>query len=194
MDKNERRRKLITVVGLNGAGKTRVILEMIDKYQDGKVLIYDRQQEAEYMKFAEIPVAGIPHMKSGKYKVRGSEWEEILTTLNSTPYEEGLIVLEDSSSYLPKHENKALMDMFVSRRHRGIDIVLTFHSINRIPPYVLENMDTLILFKTNDNPQAHIKQSVPRPDLMLRFYDQVEKHSWQYFHMVINVRDLQPVA
>lgn len=191
---SKRRRKLIVLVGLNGAGKTVAILEMMKSFQHGKILIYDRQLEPEYSRFAEISLDLVKHMQKGTYRVTGTDWQEIITRLNEIPFDEGLLILEDSQSYLTSQEYKPLSDILVSRRHRGTDITLCFHSLNRVPPYVLEAMDTLVLFKTNDNPEAHIKQSIPRPELILRFYNQVERHQWDHYHAVINVRDLKPVT
>lgn len=62
------------------------------------------------------------------------------------------IVFEDATGFFRGKQNKNLMQQIVSKRHTGNNFVILFHSINRIPPELMEMSNYLILFKTNDNP------------------------------------------
>jgi len=174
-------------VGLPGAGKTTQILKMIEDYQHGKVAILDKFQDEKFLIYPEMTREQIPHQQSGIYRVHHSEPLTIIDKFSAS-FEDGLLVLEDASAYLPKTEYKPMLNLFAGRRHKGIDLILTFHSINRIPPFVLEQLDKMILFKTNDHPEKYLKGNVPNPDLVSEIWQKVNEHPSPYFYWVIDLR------
>jgi len=182
-----RRRGAVGIVGSPGAGKTTRILEMIKAYKHGKIAILDKFSDEKYNIFPTMSREQIPHQTKGIYKVHDSEPLKVVDTF-SEHFENGLIVLEDASAYLPAQEYKPMMDLFAGRRHEGIDLILTFHAINRIPPFCLEHFDTLVLFKTNDSPEKYLKGNVPNPDLVTRIWKKVNEHKDPYFFYVIDLR------
>lgn len=186
-----RNRRLIVIPGLVNTGKTTQIMKMIDNYKHGKILIFDKQNDAIYDVFAKIPIEAIKHQRSGIYKIFQTDWKEVIIEMNDH-FRKGLIILEDAGSYLPQYEFKPLYSMFVGRRHREhhCDLIITFHSINRIPPYVLESLDILILFKTNENLSSSIKDSVPRPDAVKFYFDKVEAHPDPHYFEILNLTGL----
>jgi len=189
-----RARKVVVFVGLTDTGKTTQIMKMIRAYKHGKIFILDKQNEEKYAGFAEIPKEMIKHQNSGIYRIHSPYREEQLKIVDelSVHFRDGMMVLEDAATYIPTKEYKPLVDIMGSRRHQGgIDLVMTFHSINRIPPFCLEHIDVMILFKTNDNAEKHLKDSVPQPQLIQQFYKKVEEHPSQYFHWVIDLRKSQ---
>jgi len=61
------------------------------------------------------------------------------------------IVFEDASGFLRGRQSKEIARLIVQRRHTQNNYIILFHSINRIPPELLEYCNYLILFKTGDN-------------------------------------------
>lgn len=189
-----RARKVIAFVGLTDTGKTTQIKKMIKNFKHGKVFILDKQKESLYACYAEINPRMIKQQQNGIYRIHTPFREEQLKIVDelSIHFKDGLIVLEDAATYIPKTEYRPLVNIMGSRRHQGgIDLIMTFHSINRIPVFCLEHIDIMILFKTNDNAEKHLKGSVPQPQLVQEFYKKVEAHPSQYFYWVIDLRKTQ---
>ena len=187
-----RARKVGAVVGLTNTGKTTQIMKMIKNFKHGKVLILDKFDEPSYKVFPALPNKSlISRLQKGIYRIHSPHKEEqllIVDKISEGFQKNGLIVLEDASAYVPVKEYKPLMNIFAGRRHKGWDTILTFHSINRIPPFVLEALDFMILFKTNDNAEKHLKESIPQPQLVVERYLKVEKHPDPHFFDIIDLR------
>lgn len=193
----ERPRKAMAIVGINNTGKTTQILKMIKDFRHGKVIILDKMDEKAYKIFPELPRKElIGHLKRGKYRIHSphrNEQLQIVDEISENLKPGALIVLEDASAYIPQKEYKPLTDMFGARRHRrgDWDIVMSFWSINRIPPFVLEALDVIILFKTNDNPEKHLKDSCPQPQVVIDTYMKVENHPDPHYFEIIELRKNQ---
>lgn len=61
------------------------------------------------------------------------------------------ILFEDASGFLRGKQSKEIAQLIVQRRHTENNYIILFHSINRIPPELLEYCNYFILFKTGDN-------------------------------------------
>lgn len=61
------------------------------------------------------------------------------------------IVFEDASGFLRGRQAPDIIRLIVQRRHVKNNWIILFHSINRIPPELMEYCNYLIIFKTNDN-------------------------------------------
>lgn len=61
------------------------------------------------------------------------------------------IVFEDASGFLRGRQSAPMARLIVQRRHSNNNYIILFHSINRIPPELLEYANYLVLFKTGDN-------------------------------------------
>lgn len=61
------------------------------------------------------------------------------------------IVFEDASGFLRGKQSKEMARLIVARRHANNNYIILFHSINRVPPELMEYCNYLILFKTGDN-------------------------------------------
>jgi len=182
-----RRRQAVGIAGLPGAGKTTKILQMIEAYKHGKVAILDKFNDEKYVKFPTMSRAQIPNQVKGIYKVQDPEPLKVVDAFSES-FEHGLLVLEDASAYIPSQEYKPMLDLFSGRRHEGVDLILTFHSINRIPPFCLEQFDKLVLFKTNDNPEKYLKGNVPNPDLVTETWKRVNEHQNPFHYWIIDLR------
>lgn len=61
------------------------------------------------------------------------------------------VCFEDATGFLRGKQQKELSQLIVSKRHTGNNYIFLFHSINRVPPELMEISNYIILFKTNDN-------------------------------------------
>jgi len=61
------------------------------------------------------------------------------------------IVFEDATGFFRGKQSADLIKQIVGKRHTGNNFLILFHSINRVPPELMEMSNYVILFKTNDN-------------------------------------------
>lgn len=61
------------------------------------------------------------------------------------------IVIEDATGFLRGKQNAKFARLLTGKIFSKNNYILIFHSINRIPPELMEMANFLILFKTNDN-------------------------------------------
>jgi hypothetical protein len=61
------------------------------------------------------------------------------------------IVFEDASGFLRGRQSKEMARLLVQRRHSNNNFIILFHSINRIPPELMEYCNYFVLFRTGDN-------------------------------------------
>lgn len=61
------------------------------------------------------------------------------------------IVFEDATGFLRGRQGAPLMRRIVAKRHSGNNFFIFFHSINRVPPELMEMSNYIVLFKTIDN-------------------------------------------
>lgn len=182
-----RNRKIVVYAGMPGCGKTTDILKTINaflkQHPKEKVIIYDINREKAYAHFPAIDVDKIPFVKSGVYRIVSSDYEGVLKALSET-FRNGLVVLEDANYYLTAARNMTLWQILVSRRHMGMDVILTFHSLARVPPYLYEMLNVICLFKTNENVDR-VKSKIPNFDKVEKIKNKINKHPNKYYHEVI---------
>ena len=180
-----RLRKLITLIGGRGVGKTTTIIE-IAKSNKEKVLILDFNAEVKYSQFPTIGIQDIGTF-TGIAKIHVTDFKTFLKYINLF-YRNGLLILEDANAYLPtnKDANKDWWNILVSMRHKGIDCICTYHSVARVPPYLYEMVNDIILFKTSENPER-MKNKIPNFDEVFRVWLRLKASNNRYEKKLINI-------
>jgi len=59
-------------------------------------------------------------------------------------------VFEEATMFFQGMTNDEMRKLIFGKAHTGNVIVLVFHSINSVPPRIMEGTDFVVLFKTND--------------------------------------------
>lgn len=187
-----RTRKNTIIWGEKDAGKTSQILAMIDAFQHGKVIIYDKQNEFKYWKYPLIDKGYIPFMKSGIYRFYDPDWKDFIKMVDLHFPKKGLMILEDAGTYLDRTEFKPLTSIMGGVRHKYLDTILTFHQLSRIPPYVLANGDVFMIFKTNETIKADSELTkVPKYEQLRPHIEEVEAHPDIHHFKIVHIRGQQ---
>lgn len=190
-----RSRKVIGVFGERNRGKTTLLLKIFEAYQFGCVTIYDWDDDPMYDPYPLIELHQVKAQRSGIYKIQNRDWKAVIDTLaERAPGGKPLvtdraILLEDITSYLPTNEYKPLTGIMGSCRKLGIDMFLTAHQINRCSPYVLQNLDMLILFKTSDNLDQVVKDSIRKPEKVIRAFERIKKSTNPHAYETVMLSD-----
>lgn len=131
---NEKYGNVCLIVGRQNSGKSYVLKNMLDSLKNyDDVIIYDVQNE--YSEYYSEPFL---------------DFNEFLKKVEN---EENKIIIFEEASIFFKHRSsdKIITKMLVNVFHKHNFIFLCFHSIRKIPKYILELSNEIILFKTNDN-------------------------------------------
>ena len=130
---------LILMIGHTGQGKTTKATELI---KNKRCYIFDVNNE-----FKNLPIdtgAVYPQMRNVnldlKYFVTTCE------KLNNTN-----VLIEDATGFLRGKQSDTFSRLLVKKRHQRNNYIILFHSINRVPPELMEMSNFIYLFKTNDN-------------------------------------------
>lgn len=147
--------QLILIAGGTGQGKTRFANQILrnatvrngegrafykPSNQSVKQYIFDLNNE--YILPTDDRI--YPHFRH----VRADQKQFVQICKNLMGYS---IVFEDASGFLRGKQGAELIRLIVQRRHQKNNWIILFHSVNRIPPELMEYCNTLVIFKTNDN-------------------------------------------
>ncbi len=136
--------RLLLIVGQPASGKTTFaknnILNNLKNYYVYDVYNYEYKnlEEVHPLKYT-----------GGRAKYTGEDEQLVLNSLQN--FRNTAFVMEDATIFLDNHKkSKEFKKVVYGRRHTNLLIVLIFHAMNRIPKWLFEQTNTLVLFKTQD--------------------------------------------
>lgn len=146
--------KVLIICGRKRTGKTTFTLEKLLANRP-KVLVVDTYDHPAYRQgFGVLPGDNVGAWK-GKKRTFDRPPAETLVKIFETCFD-GVVLVEDAAKSLTGNVPVALKQGFGDNRNKGIDLILMFHSLDDIPPYICRMFDTLILFATDDDPDARL--------------------------------------
>lgn len=156
---------LILIAGMTGEGKT----TYLKKFIAGKrQYIFDVNNEYNLPDDLQIR----PQMRN-----RDLDINRFLSVCKSIKGYN--ICFEDATGFFRGKQHAALSQLIVGKRHTQNNFIFLFHSINRIPPELMEISNYIILFKTTDNIDL-IDRKFKNPKLNESFLklQKMQKHSF----------------
>jgi len=154
------------IVGMTGTGKTTHVKSLIKSLDINKVLIYDTNRE--YLLENNLP-----------------DFIDFLQMLINARNK--VVIIEDATIFLKKRGYTAEIEKsMVQRRHTSNYIFLLFHSINKIPSYIIELANIITIFKTGDKIDNVIKLD---NEIILNTFIEVNQHPDKYFYKTIILKD-----
>ena len=137
-------------IGRRGTGKT-TIAKAIAAATGRKICVIDTDFHPSYAKdFTLYKIADLPKWKSGNIRLITSNPEHAMKELN-THCTNAFIICEDAAKYVNANVQKPVKAFIIDHRKRDFDILLMFHFLADVPPYVAKQYDSMIIFKTGDN-------------------------------------------
>lgn len=122
----------IVIVGNMGQGKSTLTRQLTANVHPSRLNVFDVNNEYENC---------ISH-NHGDYERFVSEMKMQRDCVN---------VFEEATIFFgTKGHNKDLVNMLTRRRHLNQTNILLFHSLRSVPTYILELIDVVYLFNTND--------------------------------------------
>lgn len=158
----------ILIIGRTGSGKTTLAKSLI---QGRKHLVFDVNNE--YVGFNRW------------VDVENTEGflDHILKNVNNT-----IILIDEASIFFNnrKYSDK-LNHLLVKKRHQNNIYILNFHSLRKVPLYILDFLDFCFLKKTNDTEKILEKYNFSEKFYLA--FDIVKKSKDPYHYEIINLRD-----
>lgn len=146
------------VVGRKGTGKSTYLNNLAEQYAKStgrRVLIYDVNGSPAYSKHQKLSKAQFKYwcengLKGIKRFYLGDENDREAFTIIRNYFKDGLLIMEDCTKYINANPQPYVKPLLVDNRMWGADIIYTFHSIKRVPPFFWEMSSYLTIFKTNE--------------------------------------------
>lgn len=164
-------------------GKTTMLKKIIAS-QKQRVLIYDINNEEGYDAIPRINFVDIPTFKGVK-KIFHSD-HLLCLDMFAKYLRNSLLVLEDANVYVTPARLQSLWNILVSCRHMGLDVCFTFHSLARVPPWLFEMTNDLILFKTSENPER-VLAKIPDFEKVYKNWEEIKAHPDPHHKRIINL-------
>ncbi|MGQ9847205.1 MAG: AAA family ATPase [Bacteroidales bacterium] len=175
-----RSRRIILVIGCIGSGKTTLITNFLKKYRNEPIIIYDINREIAYRNIRIIDHRNIRKIKKGIYRSICDDPYVFFDTIKQSFYN-GVLILDDFDRYQSQISD-TIKNIIIGHRHKGLDIIIVFHSLARVMPVIYENASDIILFKTTESPDRALYK-LPNYEAILQAYYRLlkkPKYSFEY--------------
>lgn len=138
------------IIGAPGMGKSPYAQSMI---QGRRCFVFDVNNE--YGSRTKYPGQTAINLSTNKNADRSRfiGWDiktflDIALTKKNT-----VIVMEEATAFFRGRQSQLTSRLIIGRKHTGNVLLFLFHSINRVPPELMEMTEWVILLKTNDEPR-----------------------------------------
>jgi hypothetical protein len=174
------------VVGRKGVGKSTYLNKVACNYpRHKKVLIIDVNGSPAYNAHKQIEVKQIKLVRSGVVKLLGTPSLETLKTI-ADYFRDGLVIFEDCTKYIEGNVHPSIKTFLVDHRMFNCDLIFTFHSLKRVPPFFWEMISYCTLFKTAETfESARNKNVIPNYENILAAFKRINKNKDQRYNETI---------
>lgn len=136
--------RLILIVGQPASGKSTFVKSKILPALKN-MYVYD----VYGYEYPHFKIVQPERYKEGRARYTGSDSEKVLNSL--AKFSNTAFIMEDATIFLDNHKKGVEFKRVIyGRRHLNLFIVLIFHALNRVPKWLFEQTNVLVLFKTQD--------------------------------------------
>jgi len=146
------------IIGAPGQGKSPWAQKMIEGRQ---CFVWDINNEyGTTTKYdGQTPIMLSTDPKAARSRYIGWDMKQFVQLAMSR--RNTVVVAEEATGFFRGHLSSPAARLAISRKHSGNILLFLFHSINRVPPEIMEMADWVVLFKTNDEEKT-IEKKYPR--------------------------------
>lgn len=148
-----RGRKFVAFVGGREKGKSTQLKILHEATKHEPLCVLNMSYQGAWMHLPEITMEQWKVMKSGAYQIHDTNYKlfyKIASDKWKTGWK-GKIFHEDAGESMKAQKDEDTFGVVIGLRHKHTDLVQIFHSIADTPPYVIRQLNEMILFKTGDS-------------------------------------------
>lgn len=137
----------ILIIGAAGQGKS----PFIRKYIEGKrCFVFDVQNEYGYKtKYPnQIPAKLSDNLNAERCRFTEMNVKKFIELCAKK--KDTICVFEEATAFFQGATSESMRRHLINRYHTGNPSLLVFHSINSVPPRIMEMCNYCVLFRTND--------------------------------------------
>lgn len=160
--------EMLIVIGAPGMGKSPFAQKMIE---GRRCFVFDTNDEyGSRTKYpGQKPIGLSTVFNDPRCRYIGTDIKQfIVLSMNRT---DSVIVFEEATVFFRGNQKSLTSHVIIGRKHKRNTLVFLFHSINRVPPEIMEMTDYVVLMRTNDE-QKSIDRKYPR---LLPYYLELQK-------------------
>lgn len=156
-----RERQVNIIIGSPGYGKSTAAANIIKQYKDENVLLFKMFLNIADPAFKFIPEKAFANYTGGRAKIADNDAtligrnprEKYLFFIRSVlkKYRNGMLLVDDASTYERYTTSDEFNDLIMMRRHIGVDVFYIYHAFSVLPIAMLPYVNNVILFHTTDN-------------------------------------------
>ncbi len=175
------------LVGKRGCGKTTLAIDLAMRTKKNIIVINTDQNQA-YKDFEIVPLRMLSTWKGTKGVCITDYPLEALKMLNK--YQSNLFVIcDDTQKYIRGAVDKNAIQFIINHRMRNFDVIFMYHALKFIPPYLAEQFNQIVLFKTLDSNMTDLKNRFNNFATLEKKMLEIKAHKSPYYCDVINDTD-----
>ena len=158
-NKKIRHRKVMIVSGAKKMGKSSFVAERIKKAKGNCIITkhpinihdpaFDFLSARDYKDWRK-GVSGNNFTKC-KASISPSMYKDFLKWVMLGNFKNGLLIIDDCSAYEKNKTSKELDELLIYCRHNGVDVILVFHGLRRIPNDMFDLVELFVFYSDNSN-------------------------------------------
>lgn len=141
------------IIGAPGQGKSEFVKKAIEDTSTGKkrrCFVFDVQNEygarTKYKGQKPLYLSDNPNAERARYV--GTSMETFMSYCKQK--RDTILVFEEATMFFEGRTGRQVRELMIGKRHSGNSLMFLFHSINSVPPRIMEMCDYVVLYKTND--------------------------------------------
>ena len=177
------------IVGAKGTGKSTKLCKIARAYAkanpDKKALIIDVNGSPAYDGVKEIKIDELRLLRSGLVKIVGTPTDGELAEIAKI-YVDGLVVFEDCTKYIYGNPQPVIRGFLTDHRMRSCDLIFTFHSLKRVPPFFWEMCAYVTVLKTQETfAKSQNENRVPNYPAVADAFKKVQISKDRYYSVTV---------
>lgn len=175
---------VLLLVGKRGTGKTTQGIAIANSTKK-PILVINTDNNDSYNSFK---VFGVDEIKKQIIENVICVTEEPIRAIEyANKFQKNItVILDDTQKYISQTVQSELQRLIINNRMNNIDLILMYHNLKFVPPYVAMNFNKLVLFKTVPTNENEVKNKFAQSEILIKKMHLVNSNKNNYYCTIIN--------